>query len=106
MARAHLTKVHRQRAKLAALEAVAALGDTTLPAFNGYTLEFHHAVRRRRDDDNLSASCKAYRDGIADALGIDDHRLRLLATPSQHIDRQRPHLRITLHVWPFPSYRG
>ncbi len=25
-----------------------------------------------RDNDNLSAACKAVRDGIADALGIDD----------------------------------
>lgn len=28
--------------------------------------------KRDRDDDNVLASCKAYRDGCADALGIDD----------------------------------
>lgn len=33
--------------------------------------------RRHRDDDNLIAGFKAYRDGIADALGIDDKRFRL-----------------------------
>jgi len=32
--------------------------------------------RRRRDDDNLSARFKAYRDGIADALGVNDSRFR------------------------------
>jgi len=32
--------------------------------------------RRRRDDDNMSARFKAYRDGIADALGINDSRFR------------------------------
>jgi len=32
--------------------------------------------RRRRDDDNMSARFKAYRDGIADALGINDNRFR------------------------------
>ena len=32
--------------------------------------------RRRRDDDGLAASCKAYRDGMADAMGVDDHRFR------------------------------
>ena len=77
-----------------------------MPSFTGYTLEFRHAMRRRRDDDNLAASCKAYRDGIADALGIDDFRLRLLAPPSQHIDRAQPCLRVTLHVWPFPCSGG
>lgn len=28
--------------------------------------------KRRLDDDNAVASCKAVRDGVADALGIDD----------------------------------
>jgi len=32
--------------------------------------------RRRRDDDNMSARCKAYRDGIADALRVNDSRFR------------------------------
>lgn len=31
-------------------------------------------LSRKRDDDGLHASMKHYRDGIADALGIDDHR--------------------------------
>lgn len=31
----------------------------------------------RHDDDNLIASTKAMRDGIADALGIDDNRFDL-----------------------------
>lgn len=30
--------------------------------------------RRRRDDDNCLASFKSGRDGVADALGIDDNR--------------------------------
>lgn len=32
--------------------------------------------RRHRDDDNMIASFKAQRDGIADALGVDDRRFR------------------------------
>ena len=36
--------------------------------------EFHPPDRRKRDDDNLKASLKHARDGIADALGIDDNR--------------------------------
>lgn len=33
---------------------------------------FYHRVKRRRDDDNLTGSLKAYRDGFADALLIDN----------------------------------
>ncbi|MHB2048881.1 RusA family crossover junction endodeoxyribonuclease [Pseudomonas sp. VEM90] len=36
-------------------------------------LEFMPPDRRRRDDDNLLAMFKAGRDGLADALGIDDN---------------------------------
>ncbi|PZQ55748.1 MAG: endodeoxyribonuclease RusA [Novosphingobium pentaromativorans] len=32
--------------------------------------------RRHRDDDNMIASFKAARDGIASALGVDDRRFR------------------------------
>lgn len=35
-------------------------------------LEFVPPNRRRRDDDNLVAAFKSGRDGLADALGIDD----------------------------------
>lgn len=35
-------------------------------------LEFLPPNRQRRDDDNLLAAFKAGRDGLADALGIDD----------------------------------
>lgn len=37
-------------------------------------LEFVPPDRRERDDDNLVAAFKAGRDGIADALGINDNR--------------------------------
>lgn len=37
-------------------------------------LEFCPPDRRRRDDDNCLASFKNGRDGVADALGIDDAR--------------------------------
>jgi crossover junction endodeoxyribonuclease RusA len=38
------------------------------------TIFAHPAVDRRRDDDNLVASCKAQLDGIAAALNVDDSR--------------------------------
>lgn len=42
------------------------------------SLTFCPPDRRKRDDDNLVAAFKAGRDGIAQAMGIDDHRLSLL----------------------------
>jgi crossover junction endodeoxyribonuclease RusA len=35
-----------------------------------------HPDRRRRDDDNAYSSFKSGRDGLADALGVDDNRFR------------------------------
>lgn len=37
-------------------------------------LDFYPPDRRRRDDDNMIAAFKSGRDGIADALGVDDRR--------------------------------
>ena len=37
-------------------------------------LDFYPPDKRQRDDDNLVASFKSGRDGLADALGIDDKR--------------------------------
>lgn len=33
---------------------------------------FYPSTNRRRDEDNVIGAFKAYRDGIADALGVDD----------------------------------
>jgi crossover junction endodeoxyribonuclease RusA len=40
-------------------------------------ITFYPPDKRARDDDNLIASFKSGRDGIADALGIDDKRFRI-----------------------------
>lgn len=42
------------------------------------TLEFtfYPPDRRRRDLHNMQGMCKAYIDGIADAMGMDDHGFR------------------------------
>jgi Holliday junction resolvase RusA-like endonuclease len=39
-------------------------------------VRFYPPDRRRRDDDNMVASFKAARDGLADALGVDDRKFR------------------------------
>ena len=48
-------------------------------------LEFVPPDRRHRDDDNMVASFKAGRDGIADALGVDDKRFVCRHTVSDEI---------------------
>ena len=86
-----LTKAARERARLAVL--------SLCPGFiaAGYSMAFFWPDRRRRDDDNAEASCKAYRDGIADALGMDDHKLPKALLSTFEVDRQNPRLEITLH---------
>jgi len=39
-------------------------------------ITFYPPDKRHRDDDNMIASFKAWRDGVADALGVDDRRFR------------------------------
>ena len=41
-------------------------------------VDFFPPDRRSRDDDNLVAAFKSGRDGLADALGVDDKRFRVL----------------------------
>jgi hypothetical protein len=39
-------------------------------------VDFYPPDKRNRDDDNLVGSFKPFRDGIAEALGIDDKRFK------------------------------
>ena len=87
-------KAHRYRAWAGTKSAVAAR--TPTPAFAGYSLAFHWPTAAYRDDDNADASCKAYRDGIASALGMDDRHLRKLALSTHAKDKDHPRLEITL----------
>ena len=50
-------------------------------------IRFYPPDARLRDDDNMIASFKAARDGIADALGVDDRRFRPLY---QIMDPEKP----------------
>lgn len=55
------------------------IGSILVPAPNGLSVAytFHPGTNRRRDLDNLIASTKAYTDGIAQALAVDDSTFRL-----------------------------
>lgn len=47
-------------------------GEGPLPV----TVTFYPPDRRHRDDDNMIGAFKSLRDGIADALGVNDRRFR------------------------------
>ena len=68
--------IQKAARSLAFLEAVrAGAKGANLPAGRLHLwIDFYPPDRRRRDDDGLLASMKAARDGIADALGVDDSR--------------------------------
>lgn len=68
--RSKAAKAYRMQCRLFAMQAqlVAPAGRVLL------ALEFIPPNRQRRDDDNLVAAFKSGRDGLADALGIDDSR--------------------------------
>ncbi len=92
-------KNHRTRARLITL---AAIGDKIGVTFHGYTLHFHWPTAAYRDDDNADASFKSYRDGIAQALNIDDRHLRRLHLSTHQKDPTNPRLEIHLHPLSLP----
>jgi len=72
-AKAQATKAVRHTADVLTLDAGwqrIDFGDGRLHLW----IDFYPPDKRCRDDDGLLSSFKAYRDGIADALGIDDRR--------------------------------
>lgn len=48
-------------------------------------ITFYPPDRRHRDDDNMIAAFKSGRDGVADALGIDDKRIRIHPAVSDEV---------------------
>ena len=64
--------------------------------FSHYSLAFFYEPRRRRDDDNFDGSVKCYRDGIADALGMNDRKLVKGALSTFEVSRDAPRVEVTL----------
>ena len=79
-ARVHWRKRAKAAADARALAKLAAWASGWLPASvptDGRLhlwIDFYPPTRRLPDDDNMLARFKAYRDGIADALDVDDSR--------------------------------
>jgi crossover junction endodeoxyribonuclease RusA len=58
-------------------------------------MDFYPPDHRRRDDDGLIASMKSARDGIADALKIDDRRF---ITRAEVKDETHPFGRVMVSI--------
>lgn len=99
--KARLTRAARTKAAFLTKQAI---GETfharglRVPAFTGYSLAHYFPTAQQRDDDNADAACKAYRDGIADALGINDRDLRKIRVSTIAKDAGNPRVEITLHT--------
>lgn len=65
-------KQARATAGWCAKEAGIRLNDPDIPQALEVTVTFCPPDKKARDRDNLLANCKAYFDGIADVLGIND----------------------------------
>jgi crossover junction endodeoxyribonuclease RusA len=65
-------------------------GDDMIPV----AVRFYPPDRRHRDDDNMVGSFKHYRDGIADALGVNDRRFR----PHYFFEEPVKNGRIDVHI--------
>jgi crossover junction endodeoxyribonuclease RusA len=90
------SKYVKQYRTIARLRMLEALGGKPSPGFKEYRLRFFFGTNRKRDDDNAAASFKAGRDGIADALRMDDHGLRMASSPQMFTDKENPRLEVTL----------
>jgi crossover junction endodeoxyribonuclease RusA len=70
-------RLYRAACNVVALQAGLRKGSVTWEGDIHVWIDFYPSDRRARDDDNLIAAFKAGRDGLADALGVDDKRFRI-----------------------------
>ena len=73
--------------RMAAAYAVAFQHDWGMPD-GRFTVKLVRVGRRLLDDDNLSGGFKAVRDGVADALGMNDNDPRVTWEYAQEIGRE------------------
>ncbi len=81
---ARAKKSARRTAYYTALE--AGLGKIDASTIN-VRVAFYPPDRRPRDTDNMIASCKAYFDGLSEAIGVDDSKWELTISPRGPVER-------------------
>lgn len=89
------TEDHRRAAFLAVVDALARF--PRCGPFTGYSLRHLFKTAAFRDDDNADGACKAYRDGIAEALRMNDRDLRKTTLSVIEKDATAPRVEITLY---------
>lgn len=98
-AKSACTKSHRTNSKRETYKAMQSWG---LPMGTFYVthlslVAYWPSKKHQWDDINLLASCKAYEDGIVDAVQIDDSNWRM-GMPEHHVDTDNPRLEIQIHI--------
>ena len=88
-------KQARQDAQQAAFEKFKELPGPFI--INHYFLHPFYATARFWDDDNIIASCKSYRDGIADVANQDDRSFRCAGVVPEK-DSKNPRLEIIIDI--------
>jgi hypothetical protein len=63
----------------------------------GYSLAHYFPTMQFRDEDNADGACKAYRDGICDALQIDDRDFCKCALSTRQKDAKCPRVDFTVY---------
>ena len=63
----------------------------------GYSLAFFFPTMNFRDEGNAEGSCKAYIDGICDALGINDRHFNKMKLTTRAKDAANPRVEITIY---------
>jgi hypothetical protein len=66
----------------------------------GYSLAHYFPTYRFRDEDNADGACKAYRDGICDAVGTDDANFCKIELSTRAKDANNPRVEITVYFEP------
>lgn len=98
----HVSKARQEamlRAKAAVKHHGAPLADTD--GLVHMAIVFNPPDKRRRDRDNIIASCKALMDGLSDAIGIDDSKF----VPTYRMGVPVKHGRVVVCI-PSEAYRA
>jgi hypothetical protein len=92
-----IVKQHRENAFIQ-MSLAYKLFDHRPPKVAGYNLAHYFKTAAYRDDDNADGACKAYRDGIAQALGIDDRNFKKNALSTIGKDAANPRVEIKIKL--------
>lgn len=86
----------RARALAARLTEEAMENTDEAPLYTTYEIEWNSYGHQQADDDNIIARCKSYKDGICEALGINDKTLRCAGVSFTRDKATKKTLTITL----------